>query len=85
MYAVALSCQRARNLGYDEADGRWEALMEEMAACEYESEGMIDQRKLAAAVSQRLPTPVDDAALVESPAGVIAQGLEHLGFVEKGL
>jgi len=83
--ALALSCQRARDFGYDESDGRWEALMEEMAACEFESEGMIDQPKLAAAVNKRIPSPIDDAILKENPAGVIAEGLVHLGFVEKGL
>ncbi len=79
--ALALSCQRARNLGYDEADGRWESLMEEMAACKYEHEGIIDQEKLAAACNKRLPAPVD----AETPAAVVAEALAHLGFVQKGL
>ena len=79
--ALALSCQRARNLGYDEADGRWESLMEECAACEYEHEGLIDQEKLAAACNKRLPTPVD----ADNPAAVIAEALDHLGFVQNGL
>lgn len=59
--------------------------MEEMAACEYESEGMVDQEKLAKAVNKRLAEPVDDAQLSENPAGVVAQGLLQLNFVEQGL
>jgi len=76
--ALALKCQRARNLGYDEADRRWESLMEELAACEFES-GDGDA-KLKDAINKRLPTPVDTHC-----AGTIAEALDHLGFFEKGL
>ena len=46
--ALALSCQRARNLGYDE-DGKWESLMDEMAAAQYMDAKLefIDYPKLA--------------------------------------
>ena len=34
--ALALKCQHARNLGYDDEQRSWEGLMEEMAACKFE-------------------------------------------------
>jgi len=83
--ALALSCQRARNLGYDEPDGRWEALMEECAAATFEHEGLIELNKLADAVNERLHEPFDAEYLNENPTAVIATGLEQLEFVEKGL
>ena len=83
--ALALKCQRARNLGYDAPDGRWEALMEEMAAAKFETDGMIDQHKLAAACNERLPKAVDAATTEENPATAVAEALDHLSFVEKGL
>ena len=83
--ALALKCQRARNLGYDDPDGRWEGLMEEMAAAKFEDKGMIDQLKLAQACNERLPKAVDAASTEENPAMAVAAALDHLGFVEKGL
>ena len=77
---VALKCQHARNFGYDEPDGRWESLMEEMVACAFEGEEGLD--KLAAAVNKRLPTPVDSDL---PPTAIIAAGLAALDFVDKGL
>ncbi|KAL3892972.1 MAG: hypothetical protein SGPRY_014601, partial [Prymnesium sp.] len=83
--ALGLKCQRARNLGYDAPDGRWEELMEEMAAGEFEHEGLIDVTKLAAAVNKRLATPLDDSEISDNPTGVIASALVELQFFEKGL
>lgn len=86
--ALALKCQRARNLGYDAPDGRWEALMEEMAACAFEADNMIDQKKLAEAVNLRLEQPIDDPVDIDgnyNPAAVVAAALDELGFVQKGL
>lgn len=97
--ALALKCQRARNNGYDDPDGRWEALMEDIAACKFEDpEGTVEttidesvlkpgDAKLAKAVNQLLPVPVDEAALSGEggPSIALAAALEHLGFVEKGL
>ena len=87
--ALALSCQRARNLGYDRPDGRWGALMERMANVEFESRGMIDPPKLAAAVNQLLATPLmpDDFAgeEYEYPAAVMGYALEELDFLDNGL
>ena len=85
--ALALKCQRARNLGYDAPDGRWEALMDGIANAEYSDGPLIDQPKLAAAVNARLPEPVpfDGYELGQYPAGVCGHALAHLGFVEKGL
>ena len=91
--ALALACQRARNYGCDEPDRRWEALMEEMAACKYErmeedatgkAVPTIDVTALAEAVNGRLPTPFGAAVLSERPVSVIAEGLVALDFVEKG-
>ena len=91
---LALSCQRARNLGYDEPDGRWESLMDEMAAGIFEDDHMIDREKLADAVNKRLPSPVEwkqvheyDGAkeLVDIPTRPIAAALEQLEFVKNGL
>ena len=84
---LALTCQRARNLGYDVPDGRWESLMNEMAAADFETEGMIDQEKLAAAVNKRLPTPVEGVDIDgnPNPAFVVAEALRQLEFVQNGL
>ena len=91
---LALSCQRARNLGYDEPDGRWESLMDEMAAGIFEDDHMIDREKLANAVNKRLASPVEwkqvheyDGAkeLVDIPTRPIAAALEQLEFVKNGL
>ena len=86
--ALALKCQRARNLGYDRPDRRWEMLMEEMAACAFEADNTIDQKKLAEAVNLRLEQPIDDPVDIDgnyNPAAVVAAALDELGFVQKGL
>ncbi len=93
--ALALSCQRARNLGYDE-NGKWESLMDEMAAAQYMDSKLefIDYPKLAGAVNERLPTPFtfdeflaaeSEGTLEEYPVAVVARALEELGFVNNGL
>ena len=93
--ALALSCQRARNLGYDEG-GKWESLMEEMAAAQYMDAKLefIDYPKLAGAVNERLPTPFtfdeflaseSEGTLEEYPVAVVARALEELDFVNNGL
>ena len=91
---LALSCQRARNLGYDEADGRWESLMNEMAAGAFEEDNMIIRDKLADAVNKRLDEPVDWKnppgsesweEKIEVPSLPIALALEKLEFVKNGL
>ena len=98
--ALALSCQKARNEGFDAPDGRWEALMEEMAAAKFMKDGLIVLEDLAKAVNARLPTPFDMEKLedeLEDAAGdnltasdaansyVIGEALEHLGFKQKGI
>mmetsp|Transcript_28771 Transcript_28771/g.86176 ORF Transcript_28771/g.86176 Transcript_28771/m.86176 type:complete len:216 (-) Transcript_28771:15-662(-) len=94
--ALALSCQRAKNLGYDAPDGRWAALEREMAAASFMDapREFIDQPKLAAAVNERLETPFtfgdfmaaeSEGTLEEYPGAVIARALEELAFVENGL
>ena len=93
--ALALSCQRARNLGYDE-NGKWESLMEEMASAKYMDAKLefIDYPKLAGAVNERLPTPFtfdeflaseSEGTLEEYPVAVVARALEELDFVNNGL
>jgi len=86
--ALALKCQKARNEGYDAPDGRWEQLMDAMAACEFEEDNLIDQQKLADAVNTRLASGPIEAIDIDgspNPAGIIAAALEELDFVEKGL
>ena len=86
--ALALKCQRARNLGYDIPPGSpklpergWERLMEKIAGCEYEGEDGTE--KLADAIRLRLPEmsrfPSSD------PRTMISVALQSLGFVERGL
>ena len=93
--ALALSCQRARNLGYDE-NGKWESLMDEMAAAQYMDSKLefIDYPKLAGAVNERLPVPFtfdeflaseSEGTLEEYPVAVVARALEELDFVNNGL
>ena len=93
--ALALSCQRARNLGYDE-NGKWESLMDEMAAAQYMDAKLefIDYPKLAGAVNERLPAPFtfdeflaaeSEGTLEEYPVAVVARALDHLDFVNNGL
>ena len=79
--ALALKCQRARNVGYD-VDRRWEMLMESMAACEFEGEDGVEA--LATAIRQRLR---NEAVMYseDSAAEWIAIALNKLGFVERGL
>ena len=85
--ALALTCEKAANEGYDTEDGQWKALLGEIEAAEYEEGGMIDQEKLAAAVNTRLPAPVSGVDIDgnPNPALVIAEALDRLGFVDKGL
>ena len=93
--ALALSCQRARNLGYDE-NGKWESLMDEMADAQYMDAKLefIDYPKLAGAVNERLPAPFtfdeflaaeSEGTLEEYPVAVVARALDHLDFVNNGL
>ena len=93
--ALALSCQRARNMGYDE-NGKWESLMDEMASAKYMDAKLefIDYPKLAGAVNERLPTPFtfdeflaseSEGTLEEYPVAVVARALEELDFVNNGL
>ena len=93
--ALALSCQRARNMGYDE-NGKWESLMDEMASAKYMDAKLefIDYPKLAGAVNERLPTPFtfdeflaseSEGTLEEYPVAVVARALDHLDFVNNGL
>ena len=85
---LALACQKARNQGYDAADGRWESLMDEMANADFEKDHMIDQEKLAAAINTRLPEPILDPKDIDggpNPAAVVAAALEQLDFVDKGI
>ena len=76
-------------MGYDTADGKWAALVEQMVAAEYmssgEDEGLIDLPKLATAVNKLLAQPLESAEIDENPAGVLARALEELDFFDKGL
>ena len=80
--ALALKCQRARNVGYDLPDGGWERLMEAMAECEFEGED--GERKLEAVIRERLK---NQSALYPdaTPREMMAVALNNLGFVERGL
>lgn len=93
--ALALSCQKARNEGYDK-DGKWESLMDAMANAEFMDAKceLIDYLKLAMAVNERLPASFtydefleleSEGLLEEYPVAVCARALEHLDFVENGL
>ena len=79
--ALALSCQRARNLGYDLQGRPWENLMESMAACEYEGEDGLD--KLAAAIRDILPPMSQYPG--QPPRVMISVALQALDFVPRGL
>lgn len=81
--ALALKCQRARNMGYDNADGRWGSLMEAIAACEFEDADRGDEL-LIAAINERLPEPVDPAGN-GGMAAVVAEALALLDFATKGI
>lgn len=80
--ALALSCQRARNVGYDTRERAWETLMDEIVACAFEGDG--SEEKLEQAIRSRLKNQsanYPDATARE----MIAVALSHLGFVERGL
>jgi len=77
--ALALKCQRSRNLRYDEPGHPWEGLMEEMAACKFEGDGGDVQ--LAVAIANRLNVQMSSS----SPQAMVAKALMHLGFVDRGL
>ena len=83
--ALALTCQSARNGGYDAPDGRWEALMEEMAAVKYESDNVIDLAGLATACNERLAAPLDAEVVQSNPCAPVAAALVELEFVKKGM
>ena len=86
--ALALKCQRARNLGYD-SNGSWEGLMEQMAACEFEGEG--GEAALCAAIRARLANPPSAPVEGTAASGVsqisvlAAAALTELKFEERGL
>ena len=90
--ALALSCQRARNFGYDTdagirdggrwpGGGKWEALMEEMAACAFEGDG--GDEALAEAIRRRLKASAQFPG--EPPCVMISVALQQLDFVPRGL
>ena len=84
--ALALKCQRARNLGYDLIGEQWrgnswETLMDEMAACKFEGEG--GEELLADAIRLRLP-PVSQYPGSDTRT-MIAVALQSLDFVARGL
>lgn len=81
--ALALKCQRARNLGYDANDGRWEALMEEMAACKFE--GADGDEAFAAAIRERLDEKPNEPKGINALNILAASAFNSLDFVEKGL
>ena len=81
--ALALKCQRARNMNYD-TERKWEALMDDMALAKFE--GPEGKEKLCDAIRERLG---NDAPA--EPAGIdafnilAATALKTLHFVERGL
>jgi len=90
--ALALACQRARNLGYDTPDGirdggkwptggKWESLMEDMAACKFE--GDSGDEALADAIRQRLKASSQFPD--EAPSVMVCVALQQLDFVPRGL
>ena len=87
--ALALKCQRARNMGYDLAgklagkphDGTWEGLMEDMAACKFEGEDGMNL--LAQAIRYNLPPSAQYPS--EPPHVMISVALQALDFVPRGL
>ena len=80
--ALALKCQRARNFAYD-TEGRWEQLMEQMAACTFEGDGGTE--RLCDALRDRLrEKPNEPRGLV--PLNILAaSAFKELEFVERGL
>jgi hypothetical protein len=79
--ALALGCQRARNLGYDLPGKPWELLMEDMAACKFEGEDGPD--KLATAIRAILP-PMSQYP-DQPPRVMISVALQQMDFVPRGL
>ena len=79
--ALALKCQAARNMGYD--DQNWEQLMDEMAACRFE--GAEGPALLCDAIRQRLPTPPNEPKGLDPLPILVASAFQSLGFVERGL
>ena len=78
--ALALKCQRARNVGYD-SDRRWAMLMEDIAACKFEEEG--GDEKLANAIRERLPSAIQYPEA--TPIQLVSVAMNRMGFVERGL
>ena len=81
--ALALKCQRARNLGYDADDRRWEGLMEEMASCNFEGES--GNALLASAIRGRLDEKPNEPKGIEPLNILAASAFNTLEFVQKGL
>ena len=79
--ALALKCQAARNMGYD--DQNWEQLMDEMAACRFE--GAEGQALLCDAIRSRLPEPPNEPKGLDPLSILVASVFQSLGFVERGL
>ena len=79
--ALALKCQAARNMGYD--DQNWEQLMDEMAACRFE--GAEGPALLCDAIRQRLPNPPNEPKGLDPLPILVASAFQSLGFVERGL
>ena len=78
--ALALKCQRARNLGYDTSD--WEGLMDAMAACKFEGEG--GSERLCDAIRRRLESPPNETPGLDPLNTLVASAFTALEFVEKG-
>ena len=78
--ALALKCQRARNLRYDDKD--WEGLMEDMAACKFEGE--TGPKVLCDAIRKRLTSPPAEPPGIEPFNVLVAAAFTQLEFVEKG-
>ena len=79
--ALALSCQRARNIGYDLPGRPWEGLMEDMAACKFEGED--GPEKLATAIRAILPPSAQYPD--QPPSVMISVALQAMDFVPRGL
>ena len=98
--ALALKCQRARNLGYDVRvgfqAGMWEGLMNDMASCFFEGEGGADKlqaaltAKLAEAAAFESKDPMKTLQVFQqmetaTPSQAIARAFRQLDFVRKGV
>ena len=73
----------AAALGYDADDRRWEGLMEEMAACNFEGEG--GNALLASAIRGRLDEKPNEPKGIEPLNILAASAFNTLEFVQKGL